>query len=252
MEPTNRTPPESAGGSLGLFAATHWSVVLAAGDEVSAGATEALEQLCRAYWYPLYAYIRRQGRSPEDAQDLTQEFFARLLKRKCLKLADPGRGRFRTFLLSSLKHFLINEWKQSNCQKRGGGRQVISLDAADTEGRLQAEPPDHRTPEKAFERRWAMLLLDRVLDQLEAEWTANERGPLFHELKPFLMAEDSDRTYAEIAGRCGLSEGNVRITIHRLRLRFRELLRQEVAMTVEGAEAVDEEILHLMAALSDN
>jgi RNA polymerase sigma-70 factor (ECF subfamily) len=252
MEPTTRTPPESAGASLGRFVTTHWSVVLAAGDEVSAGATEALEQLCRAYWYPLYAYVRRQGHSPEDAQDLTQEFFARLLERKSLQLADPDRGRFRTFLLCSLKRFLINEWKQANCQKRGGGRKVISLDTTATEGRLQAEPPDHRTPEKAFERRWALLLLSRVLDQLEAEWIANERGPLFHELKPFLMGEDSNSTYAEIASRCGLSEGSVKITIHRLRHRFRELLRQEVAMTVDGAEAVDEEILHLMAALSEN
>lgn len=252
METTNRTPPERAGASLGLFVTTHWSVVLAAGDEVSAGATEALEHLCRAYWYPLYFYVRRQGRSPEDAQDLTQEFFARLLERKCLQLADPARGRFRTFLLSSLKYFLINEWKQANCQKRGGGRRVISLDTTATEGRFQAEPPDHRTPEKAFERRWALQLLGRVLEQLQAEWTATERGPLFHELKPFLMGEDSDSTYAEIAGRFGLSEGNVKITIHRLRHRFRELLRQEVAMTVEGPEAVDEEIQHLMAALCDN
>jgi RNA polymerase sigma-70 factor (ECF subfamily) len=250
MERANHTPAETVGASPGLFATTHWSVVLAAGASESAQAEQALEKLCTAYWYPLYAYVRRQGRSPEDAQDLTQEFFARLLERKYLQLADPGRGRFRTFLLASLKHFLINEWKEANRQKRGGGWRVISLDTTATETRFRAEPPDHRTPDKAFERRWALLVLGRVLDQLQAEWTANERSPIFEELKPFLTGEDSGSTYAEIATRLGLSEGNLKVTIHRLRIRYRELLRREVAMTVEGPGAVDEEIRDLMAALS--
>src|SRR5688572_16870584 len=151
------------------FTTTHWSVVLLAGGETSTEADRALDDLCRAYWYPLYAYVRRQGRSAEDAQDLTQEFFARLLEHNYVRLADPQRGRFRTFLLSSLKNFLINEWDKANRQKRGGGCQFISRDGAEMETRFLVEPADHRSPEKAFERQWALVLLSRVLDQLQTE-----------------------------------------------------------------------------------
>jgi RNA polymerase sigma factor (sigma-70 family) len=236
---------------IGLFFTTHWSVVLQAAENDSPQATEALENLCQAYWYPLYAYVRRRGVTPHDAQDLTQEFFARLLERSYLRLADRKRGRFRTFLLTSLKHFLINEWNKANCAKRGGGRQVISLDAEKTETRFQAEPADERSPDKAFERRWAMVLLDRVLDQLQAEFDAAQRGQLFSELKPFLTGEESEITYAEIGGRLGMTEGNLKVTVHRLRRRYRELLREEIAKTLADPEAVDEEIRDLFAALSD-
>jgi len=237
--------------SAGSFVTTHWSVVLLAGEESSAAADAALENLCCAYWYPLYAYVRRQGHAPADAQDLTQDFFARLLERKYLRMADRKRGRFRNFLLTSLKHFLINEWKQANRQKRGGGRQLISLDAASTETRFLTEPADNRSPDKAFERRWAMVVLDRVLVQLQVEFEATERGQVFGELKAFLTAEGNASSYADIAGRLGLSEGNVKVMVHRLRRRYRELLRSEISMTVSDPEVIDEEIRDLISALSD-
>jgi len=233
------------------FATTHWSIVLQAAETDSPQAAEALARLCRAYWYPLYAYVRRQGHTVEDAQDLTQEFFARLLERKSLRLADRTRGRFRTFLLTSLKHFLINEWKQANRQKRGGGLQIISLDAEATETRFQAEPADNRSPDKAFERRWAMVLLDRALDQLQREFAAAERGQVFEELKATLTGQDNESSYAEIGGRLGMAEGNVKTAVHRLRRRYRELLREEIALTVEDPEAIDEEMRDLFAALND-
>ena len=234
-----------------MFDTTRWSVVLQAGENDSPQAAEALAWLCRAYWYPLYAYVRRQGHDFADAQDLTQEFFARLLERKDLRLADRKRGRFRTFLLTSLKHFLINEWNKANRAKRGGGRQSISLDAEQTETRFRAEPADERSPDKAFERRWAMELLGRVLDQLQAELAVAERGQVFEELKSFLTGEDNESSYAEIGRRLGMTEGNLKVTVHRLRGRYRELLRKEIARTVADPAVIDEEIQELIAALSE-
>jgi len=233
------------------FATTHWSVVVQAGESDSPHAAEALARLCRAYWYPLYAHVRRQGHTVQDAQDLTQEFFARLLERKYLRLADRNRGRFRTFLLTSLKHFLINEWSKANSEKRGGGRQTVSLDAEEPESRFRAEPVDNRSPDKAFERRWALVLLERVLDQLQGEFAAVERTQLFEELKSSLTGDGGECSYAEIGLRLGMSEGNLKVTVHRLRRRYRELLREEIARTVEDPVAVDEEMRDLFAALSD-
>ena len=250
MPEENNSPPD-LGSRAAVFDTTHWSVVLQAGENDSPQATEALAGLCRAYWYPLYAYVRRQGHTVEDAQDLTQEFFARLLERKSVRLADRARGRFRTFLLTSLKHFLINEWNKANREKRGGGSRLISLDAEETETRFRAEPADGRSPDKAFERRWAMVLLDRVLDQLQAEFTAAERGRVFEELNSFLTGGENESSYAEIGRRLGMTEGNLKVTVHRLRRRYRELLRTEIARTVDGPEAVEEEIRQLFAALSD-
>lgn len=235
----------------GQFAATHWSVVLQASGSDSLLATEALASLCRAYWFPLYAYVRRQGYAVPDAQDLTQEFFARLLARGNLQLADRRRGRFRTFLLTSLKHFLINEWNKANRQKRGGGRQIISLDAESTETQFVAEPADGRSPDKEFERRWAMVLLARVLDQLQREFAASERGHVFEQLKCFLTGEDEEVSYAEIAPRLKMSEGNLKVTIHRLRRRYRELLREEIASTLADRGTIDDEMAQLFAALCD-
>jgi RNA polymerase sigma-70 factor (ECF subfamily) len=243
--------PTSVAPSAQLFATTHWSVVLQAGESDSAQAGEALTWLCRAYWYPLYAYVRRQGHTVEDAQDLTQEFFARLLERKSLRLVDRNRGRFRTFLLTSLKHFLINEWNKANREKRGGGCEVISRDAEETETRFRAEPADNRSPDKAFERRWALVLLERVLDQLQGEFAAVERTQLFDELKASLTGDGSEFSYAEIGLRLGMSEGNLKVTVHRLRRRYRELLREEIARTVEDPEAIEEEMRLLFAALCD-
>ncbi len=190
-----------ASGNHAEFTTTHWGFVLEAGQDDSPQAAEALEWLCRIYWYPLYAYVRRQGHSPEDTEDLVQDFFARLLDRHYLRLADPNRGRFRTFLLTSLKHFLINEWARANREKRGGGRRLISLDGEDTETRFLAEPADGRSPDKVFERRWAMVVLNRVLDQLETELTADGRGRVFEELKSFLTGEENESTYAVIGER---------------------------------------------------
>ena len=245
-------PAESENGSRAeVFNTTHWSVVLQAGGNDSPQAADALATLCRAYWFPLYAYVRRQGHTVEDAQDFTQAFFARLLERKSFQLADRNRGRFRTFLLTSLKYFLINEWRKGNCDKRGGGQQIISLDAEATETRFQAEPADNRTPDKAFERQWAMAVLNRVLDQLQAEFAATGRGPLFEELKSSLTGEENENSYAEIGRRLGMTEGNLKVMVHRLRRRYREVLRKEICMTVTDPDLVDVEIRELFAALND-
>lgn len=241
----------SVAGEAQLFATTHWSDVLSAGEDSSPAARQALEQLCASYWYPLYSYVRRNGHRPHDAQDLVQGFFARFLERKYLRHADRNRGRFRTFLLSSLKNFLINECNKANREKRGGGRQIISLDAEKTETRFLAEAVDERTPDKAFERQWAIAVLDRVLDQLQTECAGAERGPVFGELKSRLIGEDQESSYAEIGKRLGMTEGNLKVTVHRLRRRYRELLRGEIARTVDGPDAIDEEIRDLFAALSD-
>ena len=250
MESSNYSLDRLAGdGAMGSFTTTHWSVVLEAGQANSPAAAEALERLCGAYWYPLYAYVRRQGHAPHDAQDLVQEFFARFLERSYFRLADRSRGRFRTFLLTSLKHFLVNEWRQANRQKRGGGRWPISIDDRDTEVRYMAELTDERSPEKEFERRWAKVLLGRVLDQVEAEFVAGTRGHLFGELKCFLTGEKSESCYDEIGRRHGLTEGSLKVMVHRLRRRYRELLRKEISITVDDPKLIDDEIRELKAAL---
>lgn len=234
-----------------VFATTLWNVVLQAGAEQTAQAHQALEYLCQTYWYPLYAYVRRQGHNPEDAQDLTQEFFARMLERNYIRLADQRRGRFRTFLLTSLKHFLINEWNKANRAKRGGGRQLISLDAQQTESRFLSEAADARSPDKAFDRRWAMIVLERALDQIEQEFIADGRQALFAELKPALTGDSNEHSYAEIAARLGMTEANLKVSAHRLRRRYRELLREEIGRTVDAPAAIDGEMRDLMAALTE-
>jgi RNA polymerase sigma-70 factor (ECF subfamily) len=225
-------------------------MVLEAGGSSTEGKS-ALEHLCRTYWYPLYLYVRRQGHPVEDAQDLTQQFFARLLEREYLRLADKTRGRFRTFLLSSLKRFLINEWKQANRQKRGGGFEFVSRDADTVEGRFLAEPADHRTPDKAYERQWALVVLGRVLEQLRAEFASVGRALVFDALKPQLIGDGCDDSYAEIGRRLGMTEANLKVTMHRLRHRFRDLLKQEIRQTVANQTEVEEEIQHLIVALTD-
>jgi len=232
------------------FATTHWSVVLAAGQERSAGGHAALESLCRTYWYPLYAYVRRTGRDPEESKDLTQEFFAQLLARKSLSLADPNRGRFRTFLLTAMKHFLANEWKKTQRLKRGGGQTVLSLDASVDEGRYAAEPPDPVTPETIYERRWAATLLDRVLALLGEECAARGRAAEFEQLKASLWGGPRHAGLAGIAGRLGMSEGALKTTAHRMRGRFRGLLRAEIAHTVASSTEIDEELRRLITVMS--
>lgn len=231
------------------FKTTRWTIVLNASRSESPGTETALAELCRAYWLPLYTFVRRSGYKPEDAQDLTQGFFARLLEKEFLKNADPEKGRFRSFLLVALKRFLANERDRANCIKRGGGLPLISLDTTESENRYRAEPVDGMTPERAFERRWALTVLDQVMSRLEAEFVAGGKVELFGELKGFLSG-DQDRSYVEVAQRVALSEGALRVSVHRLRQRYRELLRCEIAQTVGTREEVDDEIRNLFASLA--
>ncbi len=232
------------------FATTHWSVVLTAGRSDTPRAQTALEQLCRNYWPPLYAYVRRVGHSPEDAQDLTQEFFARLLASNTVARADPERGRFRSFLLASLKHFLVNEWEKARAQKRGGQVRLIPLELDTAETHFASLPASSDTPDKAFDRQWALSLLDVVLGRLRKEYTESGRGELFLGLKETLTGGRLEIPYRDLGGRLELSEGAVKVAAHRLRQRYRELLREEIANTVSGPEEVEEELKHLFAALS--
>ncbi|MBC8097153.1 MAG: sigma-70 family RNA polymerase sigma factor [Akkermansiaceae bacterium] len=232
------------------FLPTHWTVVLAAGGNDSAHAHDALEKLCRAYWPPIYAYVRRQGYDPHDAQDLTQGFFARLLEKNSIAEADRAKGRFRSFLLGALKHFLANQWDKANALKRGGGQTLIPIDVASAETACGFEPADQVTAEKAFERRWALTLLDQVLRRLRQEHVNEGKEPMFEQLKQTLTEASRSVPYAEIALRLGTSEGAIKVAVHRLRQRYRELLRAEIASTVAGPEEVEDEIRNLFAALS--
>ena len=245
-----QTNQGSAAPNAGRFEPTRWSIVIAAGGGAAdePRAHRALEHLCTAYWYPLYAFVRRQGHSPHDAQDLTQEFFARLLARNFLGDADPAKGRFRSFLLGALKHFLSDEWDRARAQKRGGGQQPLSLDATSAETRYKLEPADESSAEKIYERRWALALLHQVLKRLRDEFTRNDKEHVFEELKSALTG--GKVAYAEIAARLDLKEGAARTAIHRLRTRYRDLLRAEIAETVASPEDVDAEMQHLFAALS--
>jgi RNA polymerase sigma factor (sigma-70 family) len=245
----SRGPDGGAGGG-GWFATTHWSVVLAAGHGSNPAAQAALESLCQSYWYPLYAYVRRSGREPEEAKDLTQDFFAHFLGRNRVSLADPARGRFRTFLLTAMQHFLANEWKKENRLKRGGDQGFLSLDAGAGEERFATEPPDAATPETIYERRWAAALLERVLRLLGEECAATGRAAQFEELKASLWGENRGATQAEIAARLGMSEGAFKTAAHRMRARYRELLRAEIAHTVASPAEIDEELRHLIAVMS--
>jgi RNA polymerase sigma-70 factor (ECF subfamily) len=242
-------PPITTGTTsrdAGHFEATRWSIVVAAGGTDSERAQKALEHLCSAYWYPLYAFIRRHGHDPHDAQDLTQEFFARLLAKNYLGTADPEKGRFRSFLLGALKHFLASEWDRARAAKRGGGQQLISLDAESAETRYKLEPTDD-APEKNFERQWALTLLEQVLARLRGEFVREGKEPLFEEFKSALTGRKMP--YGEIAERLSLKEGAVRVAVHRLRQRYKELVRAEIAETVESPAEVDSEMQHLFAAL---
>lgn len=229
------------------FATTHWSVVLCAGRSETTRGRNALAALCETYWYPLYAYVRRQGHSPHDAEDLTQGFFARLLESESLSRVSPEKGKFRTFLLVALKRFLTNEWHHANSQKRGGGSFRVPLQGHTAETRYVAEPSEQLTAEKLYERRWALTLLDRVLSRLSNEFNAVGKKEQFENLKPYLMAERESIPYAEAAAASGMNEGAIKVAVHRLRRRFRELFREEVGHTVARPEEIDEEIRHLLA-----
>jgi RNA polymerase sigma factor (sigma-70 family) len=235
-----------------LFVTTHWSVVLAAGHGDTTRADDALAHLCQTYWYPLYAYARRRGCSPPDAQDLTQEFFARLLKGNWLAEADRQRGRFRSFLLSAMKHFMANEWNKAQAQKRGGGQPILSLNDDSAEHRYRLEPAEKATPESLFERGWALTLLEGVLARLEEEYRHEGKQTWMEAMRPALTADRGAIDYALIAQKLGVTETAARVAVHRLRQRYRQLIRAEVASTVASPEEVEAEMHHLFQVLTNN
>ena len=231
--------------SDGWFRTTHWSVVLSArGDGAASNA--ALARLCKAYWHPLYAFVRRSGYKPEDAHDLTQEFFARLLEKDYLKGVVPEKGKFRSFLLMALKRFLANEWDRANRLKRGGGQQLISLQ--DTENRYLAEPLDELSPDIAFDRKWATTVLEHVMRKLQDDFGRAGKTDVFGRIKVFLSGDKE--SYTEISQALGMTEATLRVNVHRLRQRYRELLRLEIANTVDNPEHIDEELRYLFSHLS--
>ena len=231
----------------GAFTITHWSVVLAAGQAASPQSEEALAALCRAYWRPLYAYVGRQGHNSHDAQDLTQEFFTRFLEKNYLAQVDRDKGRFRSFLLASMKHFLANEWDRANTLKRGGACAFIPWDEFDEA--QQARLESHLPPDQLYERQWALTLLDQVFTRLRNECVDAGKVELFDALRVYLSGEKSVASYADAAGPLGMTAGAVQVAVHRLRRRYGELLRAQIAHTVSRPEEVDEELRHLFAAL---
>jgi len=230
----------------GRFATTRWSVVIAAGQQ----GRDALNTLCAQYWYPLYAFARRRGVSSDEATDLTQGFFARLLEKNDLSAADPARGRFRSWLLASMKHYLANQWAHDHALKRGGPEPAFSLDAVDAERRYLLEPADPMTPETLYEHRWATLLLDRVGNQLREESVRLGNTAWFDRVRGFLATDPEEAPYAELAAELDTTAGALKTRVSRLRKRFRELLRAEVADTVESPDDIDDELRHLAGCLS--
>jgi RNA polymerase sigma factor (sigma-70 family) len=243
---TEERPPGAPRG----FATTRWSVVLAAGQKSGPHSAQALATLCETYWYPVYAFIRRQGHDADRAKDLTQGFFARVLEKHYFGDADPARGRFRAFLLTSIRHFLSNERDRDQALKRGGRTPTLSLDVETAEGVYQLEARDELTPEKLFDARWATVLLDRALSRLQDEYVAAGKNDLFAGLKGLLTGDSEDIPYADIARTLGMSEGAVKVSVHRLRRRFRDALVKEIAETVSDPSDIDAEIRHLLQAVS--
>jgi DNA-directed RNA polymerase specialized sigma24 family protein len=237
-------PPRSP-----VFATTLWTVVLAAGDPNHPDAATALNRLCRTYWYPLYAYVRRKGRTAAEAEDLTQEFFSRLLSRGFPAGVRREGGKFRSYLLRALDHFLINEWRRDNSAKRGGGTTTFSLDGVDADARYRLEPTDVATPESLFDQRWATTVLDAVRERLRQEYARQGRDALFAALESSLTGADL-LPYAELMTRLNLKESALKMAVHRLRRRFGELLREEIAQTVATSDEIDDEIRELITAAS--
>jgi len=247
----NGTESEPARETRGpWFATTHWSSVLAAGNAASAEAADALERLCRTYWYPLYSFVRRKGYDPHEAEDLTQGFFARLLEKRSLDSVAPEKGKFRTFLLCSLDHFLANEWDKAGRLKRGGGLTFVSLQTTHAEERFGLEDREAATPERAFDQRWAQTMLELVLRRLRAEFGHPRQPSRFDELKPFLLGEPDAAGYATVAARLRISEQGVKSAVHRMRRRFRELFREEIAHTAATRADIDEELRYLVELMT--
>ena len=251
--PPQESPGPPGGPAAGphQFATTRWTLVAAAGKTATPEARTALAELCRLYWYPLYAFVRRRGYDADEALDLTQGFFTRLIEKNDLADAKQDRGRFRSWLLASVKHFLANEWDRATAQKRGGGRAVYSLDIDpdDAERRYRHEPSHTLTAERVFDRRWALTMLEQALAALKTECEAEGKSALFEALRPSLTADAQDESYQAVADRLGSTQGAVKIAAHRLRRRYREVLREQIAQTVRRPEDIDDEIRDLFAAV---
>jgi RNA polymerase sigma-70 factor (ECF subfamily) len=224
--------------------------VAAAGQGDSDSSRRALETLCRAYWYPIYVYVRRKGYGPEEAEDLTQEFFSQLIAKEHLRRAERRKGKFRNFLLATLDYFLAREWSRAHRQKRGGQFTFISLDDERPQERYQLEPADNDTPERRFLRQWALSVLKQAMNALECECEANGKGPLFREGKSLISGERHGAVYLQMSKNLGVGEGAAHVAVHRLRQRYGELLRREIAHTVAGEEEIDEELRYLFQVLS--
>jgi len=236
----------------GEFTTTHWSVVLKAGDGASPLAFEALEQLCRAYWFPLYVYVRRQGFMPPEAQDVTQGFFEQLIEKEFLKDVDPSKGRFRSFLLAAIKHYVLNQRKHAGRLKRGGDQVMVPFDANEAEMKFRAESAAESTAERAFDRRWAMTVMERGLQRLRDEYRGAGKEPLFQALKKFIAAEAAPGEYGELAPGLGLTKNAVGVAVHRLRQRYGELIRAEIANTVAQPLEIEEELRYLLGLLTEH
>ncbi len=239
------TPPSRA-----RFATTHWTVVLAAGSPDSSRYREALETLCRTYWFPLYAYLRRQGYSTHDAEDQTQAFLAHTLEKHDLVRADPNRGRFRSFLLSMLKHFVADQRDHAHAKKRGGDKKPLSFDVAEAEARYGLEPSRQLSPDVLFEKSWALTILNQTMVRLKAETSRRGKQDLFEHLKSHLAGQTHTIPYRDLAAELRMTEGAVKVAVHRFRARYRELLREEIAQTVSNSTDVEDEIRTLFAALA--
>ncbi len=247
-EPPSTGAAATRGGDV--FVTTRWTMVLHAGRKSSPHSDRALGELCQTYWYPLYAYVRRKGKTKEDAEDLVQAFFEKFLAKNYLEGLSAERGKFRAFLLASLKHFLANEWDKAQRQKRGGGIPHLSLDWQSADARYHLDPPDPASPDKAFDREWALALLERVVIRLREECAAEGKAKLFEQAKGYLMVGEAAIPYAEAAQALDMDEGAVRVAVHRLRKRYRELLRDEIAQTLDDPAQVAEELRSLQAALA--
>lgn len=233
------------------FPHTRWSVVLAATQKNASESAAALESLCRAYWFPLYAYVRHCGKSHHDAQDLTQEFFRRLLEKRWLESADREKGRLRTFLIVALKHFMSHEWRRASAQRRGGGQAQVSFDTEFAESRYAADPSAELAADETFDKQWALTLLDLTVNQLRAEFAAAGKSGDFEALKGCLMAARGAIDYAAVAARLDVNEAAARVAVHRLRKRFRTIYREEISQTLANEADVDGELRHLAAALAE-
>jgi len=232
------------------FATTHWSVVLAAGKSSSPNQKQALETLCQGYWFPLYAYLRQRGYDTHQAEDYTQAFFARILDKHDLQKADPKYGKFRSFLLIRLKSFLSDERDRAQAKKRGGGRKILSLGFQNAEDQYALEPGDQLSPEKLFEKSWALTVLERTMNRLEKEMAEKNKKKLFDHLKVYLTTDKDIIPYGKTAKELKMPEGSVRVAVHRLRRRYRKLLRDEIGQTVADEDQIDEEMGHLFSALA--